>query len=77
LDAEIGLMTNAVIALAAAGNPYGQYMVSGLYSGYPGACLHDHSRTLMTGNAGKGGVGNDAVEDGEVRMAYSRGFIFD
>jgi hypothetical protein len=31
----------------------------------------------MTGNAGKGGVGNDAVEDGEVRMTYSRGFIFD
>jgi hypothetical protein len=77
LDAEIGLMTNAVIALAATGNPYGQYMVSGLYSGYPGACLHHDSCSLMTGNAGKGRHGNDAVEDGEIRMAYSRGFIFD
>jgi hypothetical protein len=77
LDAEIGLMTNTVIALAAAGNPYGQYMISGLNSGYPGTCLHDYSCTLMAGNAGKRGHGNDAIEDGEIRMAYSRGFIFD
>jgi hypothetical protein len=52
-------------------------MVSGLYSGYPGACLHHDSCSLMAGNAGKGRHGNDAVKDGEIRMAYSRGFIFD
>jgi hypothetical protein len=52
-------------------------MISGLYSGYPGACLDDYSCTLMAGNAGKGGHGDDAVENGEVRMAYSCSFIFD
>jgi hypothetical protein len=70
-------MTNAVIALAATGNPYGQYMISGLYSGYSGTGFHDYSCTLMAGNAGKGRHGNDSIEDGEVRMAYSCGFILD
>jgi hypothetical protein len=70
-------MTNAVIAVAATGNPYSQYVISGLYSGHSSTCFYYHSSTLMAGNAGKGRHGNDAIEDGEVRMAYSRRFILD
>jgi hypothetical protein len=52
-------------------------MVSGLYPGNPGTYFDDYARAFMSGNAGKGRHGKDAVEDGEIRVADPRRLILD
>jgi hypothetical protein len=68
-------MTQAVITLAATGDPYGQHRVPGFYPGNSGAHFNDNSGALMAGNAGKGWHSQNSIEDREIGVADPCGFV--